>query len=64
MPIIKAFNYAEVVGMARENVRRLRRRDPSKMLDECELKIARLTLKMTREAMRLRKKRGDAPYII
>jgi len=41
-----------------------KRRDPSKLLDEYELKMAKLTLKMTREAINLRKKRGSAPYII
>lgn len=51
--------------MARKDIKRLRRhRDPSRLLDECELKMARLTLKMTRAAISLRKKRGEAPYII
>lgn len=47
------------------NQRKVKKRnDPSKMLDECELKIAKLTLKMAKEAMRLSKKRRNAPYII
>ncbi len=41
-----------------------RNRDPSKLLDECELKMAKLTLRMTKTAMKLRRKRGEAPYII
>jgi hypothetical protein len=41
-----------------------RNRDPSKLLDECELKMAKLTLRMTKTAMKLSRKRGKAPYII
>lgn len=50
--------------MAGKNQKRSKRRDPSKMLDECELKIAKLTLRMAKEAIKLSKKRGNAPYIV
>ncbi|MBS7607275.1 hypothetical protein KEJ14_05495 [Candidatus Bathyarchaeota archaeon] len=48
----------------KESKRLRKRRDPSKLLDEYELKMAKLTLRMARAAINLRKKRGEAPYIV
>ncbi|MBS7640131.1 MAG: hypothetical protein QXJ19_02565 [Candidatus Bathyarchaeia archaeon] len=50
--------------MARREQKKRRRNDPSKMLDEYELRIAKLTLKMTKEALKLSKKRRNLPYIV
>lgn len=44
--------------------RKRRRKDPSKMLDEYELKIAKLTLKMAEEAIKLSKKKVNLSYIV
>ncbi|MEM2341628.1 MAG: hypothetical protein QXX94_03985 [Candidatus Bathyarchaeia archaeon] len=49
--------------MTKKNFKKSKK-DPSKLLDEYELRMAKLTLKMARAAISLRKKRGSAPYIV
>lgn len=50
--------------MTKKNLKKSKKKDPSKLLDEYELRMAKLTLKMTRAAISLRRKRGNAPYIV